>query len=443
MPDFVTNVVAVVIVLGIMILIHEWGHFIAAKSFGVRVEIFSIGFGPRLWGRRRGDTDYRLSALPLGGYVKMAGDNPVEERVGAADEFLSRPRWQRAIIAVAGPTMNVLLSILLIAGLFMVGMPQRVYEDEPVVVAGVLKDSPAEKAGIRAGDRVVEFNGVSDPTWNEALTELLLTTGSAELPVVVERQGRRMSFTVKGAPLRGGGDEFLLLGFPQEPVVVGRVNPGQPADRAGLQRNDQIVAINGEPLLGSIQFASRIQELAGQPAELQVRRGSEEVRLQIRPVYGDPGDGVKRWSIGIGFGQRSVFKSYPVTEAVPRAVWFNVRMTREILLVVARLFQGKVSIKQLEGPVGIARQSGQAVKQGPVAFVLLMAVISLNLGILNLLPIPILDGGHILLLSVEGLLRRDLSVAIKERFVQVGLVFLLVIFAIVMYNDVLKTLPGR
>src|SRR5216684_1516819 len=172
MSDVFTSIFAVTIVLGIMILVHEWGHFMAAKLFGVRVEIFSLGFGPRLWGRRRGPTDYRISALPLGGYVKMAGDNPTEERKGDPDEFLSKPRWQRAIIAVAGPTMNIILSIVLIAGIYMHGSKEPAYLDQPMVLAGVLPDSTAQKAGLAAGDHVVKINGASNPTWDRAIMEL-------------------------------------------------------------------------------------------------------------------------------------------------------------------------------------------------------------------------------------------------------------------------------
>lgn len=426
-----------------MVLVHEWGHFLAAKWFGVRVEVFSFGFGPRLWGRKRGETDYRLSALPLGGYVRMAGDNPAEERTGDPAEFLSKPRWQRGIIVVAGPVMNVLLAVILVAALYKIGMPQPVYVDDPVEIAGVLKDSPAEKAGVQMGDRIVELNGVKNPTWNDALLELLFTGPGKEVAVVVERDHRRIPLSVKAGGARGGGDEFLLVGYPIEPVTIGWVMPGHAAESAGLKAGDQIVALDGQPVASRVQLAGMIQEIGGKRAEMVVRRGQQELRLGIEPTYGDPGDGQKRWQIGISFSQKSVHKSYPLIESVKRAAWFNARLTYQIVAVVAQLFEGRASIKQIGGPLEIARQSGQAARQGPIALILLLAVVSLNLGILNLLPIPILDGGHILLLAIEGTLRRDLSVAVKERVVQVGLVFLLFVFAIVMYNDILKLLPNR
>jgi regulator of sigma E protease len=443
MFDFFTSVVAVAVVLGIMILVHEWGHFMAAKLFGVRVEVFSFGFGPRLWGRRRGPTDYRVSALPLGGYVKMAGDNPVEERSGAPDEFLSKPRWQRVIIAVAGPTMNIVLAIAISVGLFKIGMYQPVYADQPAVVAGIFKGSPAERAGIRAGDRIAEIDGKKNPTWEDVLFEVTLALPGKPIRVVLDRSGQEIPVTVEAVPALRPRDEFALFGYPKEPVVVGEVHPNSPAERAGLKPQDQILTADGQPVVSLIQFASLIQDSKGKPIDVTANRGGRQLSLHLQPSYGDPGDGLARWQIGITFRSASVYKSHSLPGAVSRATHFHAKLTRQIVDVLGALITGRVSIKQLQGPVGIAQQSGEAARRGPIDFLNLMAVISLNLGILNLLPIPILDGGHILVLAIEGTIRRDLSVAVKERVVQVGLVFLLVIFAIVMYNDVVKLFPNR
>src|SRR5574337_23301 len=442
MTDMLRSIFAVVIGLGMMILVHEWGHFIAAKLFGVRVDIFSLGFGPRLWGRRRGATDYRISALPVGGYVKMAGDNPSEERSGAPEEFLSKPRWQRAVIVAAGPTMNILMAVVLVALLYTIGMPEPAYLERRAEIGGVGRDTPAEKAGIRPGDRIVEINGVKNPTWEKVGLQLQFADPHASTSVVLERDGQLVPLTLPPGAIRSPGDEVAALGYPREPVIVGRVTAGLPAERAGLKANDQIVALNGESVLSQVHLASRIQQTSGPPTDLRVQRGERQLHISLRPIYGDPGDGRARWQIGIGFSQENVLRSYSVPAAVRKAVVFNGRMIRQIVYVVVQLFRGKVSLKQVGGPLEIARQSGQAVKLGPLPFLFLMAVISLNLAILNLLPIPILDGGHIVMLTLEGALRRDLSVRVKERFVQVGLVFLLVIFAIVMYNDVLKLLPN-
>src|SRR6202521_4139296 len=254
-----------------MVLVHEWGHFVVARLFGVRVEVFSIGFGPRLFGVRRGPTDYRLSALPLGGYVRMAGDNPAEERRGDPDEFLSKPRWQRVLIAVAGPTTNLLMAVVLTAGLFMRGGEQASYADKPVVIAGVLKDSPAQKAGIQPGDHIVSFGSVKNPTWGRIELELALSAPGHSAPVVVERDGRLISLSVPTAPQPFA----LLLGYPAEPVVIGSLTPGKPAEGAGLKEGDTIVAANGQQLASPSEFSEIVQQSTGQTIHLQILRGGE------------------------------------------------------------------------------------------------------------------------------------------------------------------------
>src|SRR5579863_7314132 len=222
--DFLIMAGSVAVVLGIMVLVHEWGHFIVAKSFGVRVEIFSIGFGTRLWGWKRGDTDYRISALPLGGYVKMAGDNPLEDRKGEPDEFLSKPRWQRVLIALAGPAMNVVLSVILVAGIYMYGSKQPAYLDKPMVLAGVLPDSTAQKAGLAAGDRVIKINAKSNPTWDEARLELMSTLPGRSLSLLVDRNGQEVSLSVPS-----GQSLEDIYGYPRDRLLIGSISAGMPA----------------------------------------------------------------------------------------------------------------------------------------------------------------------------------------------------------------------
>jgi regulator of sigma E protease len=421
-----------------MVLVHEWGHFVIARLFGVRVEVFSIGFGTRLFGIKRGPTDYRLSALPLGGYVRMAGDNPAEERRGDPDEFLSKPRWQRVLIALAGPTTNFLMAVLLTAALFMHGGEQPSYADKPVVVAGVVKDSPAQKAGIQPGDHIVSFGGVKDPTWDRLALELALSAPGHSEPVTIERNDQLITTSVESQP-----QPFTVIGYPAEPVIVGSVAHGLPAEKAGLKEGDVIVAASGQKLMAPSQFSEIVQQSAGNPMTLEILRDGQPQTLQLRPIWGDPGDGMPRWQIGITFRFVTSPRRYSAPQALVKATQFHIVLANKLIYLVGELFTGRVSLKQVQGPLGIVQESSRAAKRGFGDLISLMALVSLNLAILNLLPIPILDGGHILMLSIEGLLRRDLSLKIKERFVTVGMVFLLLVFLIVMYNDVLRLFPSH
>jgi regulator of sigma E protease len=434
LSNFIVTILSVSVVLGIMVLVHEWGHFIVAKAFGVRVEIFSIGFGPRLWGRKKGDTDYRISGLPLGGYVKMAGDNPLEERKGDPDEFLSKPRWQRALIAVAGPAMNIILSIVLIAGIYMHGSKEPAYLDQPMVLAGVLPDSTAQKAGLAAGDHVVKINGASNPTWDRALLELMSTLPGHSLTLVVDRGGKGVSVTV---PASQSMED--IFGYPANRLLIGSVTPGMPAERSGIRPGDEVLKVNGNPLASGTEFPSLVEKSQGNPLDLEIRRGDRTIHLEVRPQQMGVKNGVTQWQIGVGLQVGEVVdRRLPFGAAIAESVAMNALMARQVAFVVVELFRGHISLKQLEGPLGIARESGRAARQGASELLKLMAMIGVNLAILNLLPIPPLDGGHILLLFIEGSIRRDLSIRVKERFVTVSMVFLLLVFAIVMYNDVLR-----
>jgi regulator of sigma E protease len=437
-PDFIVMALSVSVVLGIMVLVHEWGHFIVAKSFGVRVEVFSIGFGPRLWGRKRGDTDYRISALPLGGYVKMAGDNPLEERKGEPDEFLSKPRWQRVLIALAGPAMNIILSIVLVAGIYMRGSKQPAFLDRPMVLAGVLQDSTAQKAGLAPGDHIVKINGVSNPTWDRGQLELMSTLPGHTLSIVVDRNGQELNFSV---PASASIED--VFGYPTDHLLVGAVSPGTPADHSGLQAGDLILKVNGVPLNNGAEFPPMVDRTKAQPLDLEVQRGDQTLHIEIRPQEVSSPNGGSHWQIGVMRTGDLVDRRLSFGSAIVESVGMNMLMSRQIAFVVVELFRGNISLKQLEGPLGIARESGRAAREGPAELLSLMAMIGVNLAVLNLLPIPPLDGGHILLLFIEGTIRRDLSVRVKERFVTVSMVFLLLVFAIVMYNDVLRLIPHR
>lgn len=427
--------------LGIMVLVHEWGHFIVARLFRVRVDVFSIGYGNRIFGWRRGDTDYRLSVFPFGGYVRMAGENPTEELTGAPYEFLGKPRWQRFFIILAGPTMNAVLAFVLMWGLYVVGMPIAAYMHKSVQVAGVFADSPAAKAGIQPGDQIVSINGTKISNWEQAGSDSLIVPGRS-LKVEVERSGKDLSLSV--AVPQNVSDIFSVLGYPQERVIVDHVDPNLPAAKAGLNPGDEIISANGDTAVNFAALQDMIQKNPGKPVNLIVRRDGKDIPLTMVPVNTDPGDGGgKRWVVGYTRILDTVHESYPVMKAARESWNENASMVKQVLAVLTGLFTGRVSLKELAGPVGIVRMSSEAAKLGAAEFIFFMSFLSINLGILNLLPIPILDGGHVLMLAIEGTLRRDLSLAVKERFVQVGLVFLLAVFGFVMYYDVVRLFPGH
>ena len=456
----------VALVLGVMILVHEWGHFIAARLFGVRVDVFSIGFGPRLFGWKRGATDYRVSALPLGGYVRMAGQDPSEidsahstaitgkgkdegtdaaqlqmTGKGAPDELMNKPRWQRAIISFCGPLVNLIFPILLLTVYFVaIGIPYPAYQDKPVQVTALPANSPAAAAGLHPGDKVVALDGEKNPDWEQAEKVITKLTPNSKLSMEVEDAGahRTLSVPVEQKDLE---QPERLLGFAPIRPALEDVAPGYPAQRAGLKEDDLISAVDGQKIQWWGEFTERIRASNGKPVALDVDRKGQPLHLVVTPQSATNERGETVYQIGVQVHDDTAYKRVALPEGARYASLVTVEKIKETAGIVGKLFSGRVSLKQLQGPVGISRAAGQAAKKGPLAIISLMVLISVNLGILNLLPIPILDGGHILLLGIEGLLRRDMSLAFKERFVQVGLVFLLVVFAIVMYNDVVRLLP--
>lgn len=442
MSEFLTAVVAVAVVLGFMILIHEWGHYIAAKLVGVRVEVFSIGFGKRLLGFRRGDTDYRISALPLGGYVKMSGENPMDERTGDPAEFLSHPRWHRFIIAIAGPTMNVLLAIGLLTGVYMVKYEYPIYLDQPAVLAWVKPGSPAAEAGIQRGDKIVKIDGIENPTW-EQLEPRIWLSPNQPVQVTVQRGSQEFERTIVPKPITTS--EVGSAGwFPSDPVTVGILEPDMPAAKAGIEKGDRVIAIDGKPIPHIEAMIEELQETKDRPIELTILRDGRQFDVRLTPVLAkteDPNE--KRYRIGFGNQLQMKATRLPFAAAVNRSLADNKKDSLLILELMKKLVERKVSIRAISGPIGIAQDAGEAAEaKGWTPLLMLTAAISLNLGIFNLLPIPILDGGVILLLLIEGFMRRDISLRIKERIYQAAFVFLVLFAVMVIYNDLAKTLPG-
>ena len=429
------------VVLGIMILVHEFGHYAAAKLFGVRVDIFSIGFGKRLVGFRKGDTDYRISALPLGGYVKMAGENPLESHSGAPDEFVSHPRWQRFVIAAAGPAMNILLAVGLLTGVNMVHYEHPVYLDQPAVIGWVMENSPAEKAGIQAGDRIVRIDNAQNPTWEDVGLKSAIQSNQP-LNVAVQRGDQILEKQIPPAANWADPEQMRTIGWiPDEPIIVTQIEPAMPAAKAGMRVGDQIVSIDGTAVRSLMSVIRFLQKNGDQAVEISALRSGQVVKFSATPVMTED-NGQKRYRLGFQSEPVRVDK-LPFAQALSRSIDENKKYSLLIVDLVRKMVRNETSIKQMEGPIGIARASGQAASQpGWTPLLSLMAGISLNLGIFNLLPIPILDGGMILMLAIEGVIRRDISLRIKERIYQTAFVFLILFAVVVIYNDIMKAVPG-
>jgi regulator of sigma E protease len=440
MEHFLLTAVTMAIVLGVMILIHEWGHYAAAKFFKVRVEVFSIGFGKRLAGIRRGDTDYRISAIPLGGYVKMSGENPMDERSEDPAEFMNHPRWQRFIIAIAGPFMNIVLAVGLLTVVYMVHYEYPAYIDQPGVVAYVKPDSPAAQIGVQPGDRIVRIGGAENPTWEQITLKVMLSPNEP-LPVTINRGGQVLEKTI--VPKAVSTSEIGSAGWsPNQSIIVADVEPNMPAAKAGIKEGDQIVAVDGKPVPMIEALIDTLQVTKETPVDIDVLRNGHRLSFKLQPVLADAEEKTKRYRVGFESTPLMRVGRLSLIPAFQRSLDDNKRYSLVLLELIQKMVQRKVSMRQVEGPIGIGSAIGHAVtEKGWTPLLSLTAGISLNLGIFNLLPIPILDGGVILLLLIEGLMRRDISLQIKERIYQAAFVFLVLFAVTVIYNDIVKRLP--
>ncbi|MGH9488097.1 MAG: RIP metalloprotease RseP [Terriglobales bacterium] len=452
MNHILIDVVSVAVVLGVIVFVHELGHFIAAKIFGVRVETFSLGFGTRLLGFTAGGTDYRVSLLPLGGYVRMAGENPMDQPSGKPDEFLSKPRWQRFVIAFAGPAMNIVLAIGLLVPAYMREFPHDPVLDLPAVVAEVAPGSPAAKAGIESQDRIIAVDGSPNPTWE---TFFLKSAVSIDHPlkITLNRYGKIIHTQL--TPIPDGNSNPPLVGVAPEQVTrFGAITPNSPAARAGLQPGDRILDVNGKKVLDPGSLVAQIQALQppldssklgtpGHSITLTVERKGRNLPLSVTPQLAE-NLGQRQWMIGAAFVNDTTYLKLPFSQALGQSLQDNKRYSMVIIDLVGKLVSRQASIQTLQSPVGIASITGEAAR-APTLLPLfsITSLISLNLGILNLLPIPVLDGGTILLLFIESILRHDVSTRIKERIYQAGFAFLLILMTVVVYNDIVRAVVVR
>ncbi len=430
------------IVLGFLILIHEFGHFAVAKYFGVKVEVFSIGFGKRLVGFSRGETDYRISAIPLGGYVKMSGENPMDARSGDPGEFLSHPRWQRFLVAIAGPAMNIILAVAVLTAVYMVHYEYPAVVDEPTVVGWVNPDTPAQKAGIQIGDKIVSVDGVENPNWEQVDVKAALSPNQP-LKFGIERDGKVTEKVLIPEPV--GTNQYGDIGWvPKEPsVTLTTVEPGMPAANAGIKVGDQLLTANGQDIPVVQALIQMLKRTKDQPLEIVVLRDGQKKTFTVKPML-DPGQSGQEpaYRIGVASLPTKVVK-LNFGDALQRSLADNKKSSFLILELLQKMVQHKVSMRQVDGPIGIGSAVGAAAREkGWTPLLLITAAISLNLGIMNLLPIPILDGGVILLLFIEGLMQKEISLPIKERIYQAAFVFLVLFAVMVIYNDLVKTLPG-
>jgi regulator of sigma E protease len=430
------------IVLGFMILIHEFGHFAVAKYFGVRVEVFSIGFGKRLLGFTRGETDYRISAIPLGGYVKMSGENPMDDRTGDPGEFLSHPRWQRFLVALAGPFMNVLLAFCLWTGVFMVHYEYAAVIDGPAFVGWIMPGTPAANAGIQSGDQIVRVDDIENPNWEQVGYKEALSPNQP-LKFEILRKGVISDITLVPQPMgrNAAGDVGMV---PKEPAFIATmIEPGMPAEKAGLKVGDQILTVNGQEIPALEALVDKLAHTKDQPLEIVVLRKGQRLTFNVKPMFAaDRPGGEMRYRIGLASMPTKIVQ-LPFREAVRKSVGECVKNSSLIMELLRKMVEHKVSLRQVDGPIGIGSAVGAAAREegwSPLFFV--SAIISLNLGVMNLLPIPILDGGVILLLFIESLMRKEISLPIKERIYQAAFVFLVLFAVTVIYNDIVKTLPG-
>ncbi len=448
--SIVQNTLALLLVLSVLVVVHEFGHFAVAKAFGFPVEVFSVGFGKRLFGKMWHGTDYRVSAIPLGGYVRIVGLGPDESTLAEGSSAQAPPpvgkRWQRALILLAGPSMNFALAVVLHSTVFAVGVRVPEYELQPPVVRAIEPDSPAAAAGFQPGDRVVSIDGRATPRWRDA--EFIFGMNARQkLDVQVDRGGRtiHVPLTPRAANKYDIGDSGLRAGAPSEPRLV-TVLAGDPAARAGLKKGDVVLSIAGRPIRGAPEdilkkFVGAIGEAAPGPFEIAYRRDGQTRVTQIQPRH-DP-DGSWKVGVSVAADLKEVTERFPPGQAVVEGWRLVERDFRTTLAILGRLFVGRASLKTMSGPLDIAKFSGEAARTGAVPLVAFMAAISLQLAIFNILPIPVLDGGHLFLLTIEGAVRRDFSLAVKERILQVGFLMILALMSVILYNDLAKNMPAK
>lgn len=430
-----TTLISFLVVLGILVFIHELGHFIIAKLSGVGVLKFSLGFGPKIIGIKRGETEYLISALPLGGYVKMIGESPGEEIRPEDKEksFTNKPVSKRAAIVVAGSIMNLVLAFVLLPFIYLIGIQVPAYLEKEAIVGYVVKDEAADKAGLENGDIIISIDDNQIKNWEE-LSNVIISNPNKSMNLKIKRDGeiKEIKFATEASLQTGGG----VAGFlPPMSPTVGGLNKGFPADAAGLQIGDTIISVAGNKINHWIELQQAIQGSKGEGQQIFIKRGSETFDVNIKPQWSDD---IKAYVIGISPIQETITKRYGPIGAIIEGTKKMGELTIMTFVVIKKLFFGEISIKTLGGPLMIAQVAGQAAETGLTAFLSLMAFLSLQLGILNLLPIPVLDGGYLVFFGIEAMRGKPLSEKVIMVAQQIGIALLVLLMVFVTYNDILR-----
>jgi regulator of sigma E protease len=428
------TILAFAFVLGVLVFVHELGHFLAAKRVGIRVLKFQLGFNPTIFSFRRGDTEYSIGALPLGGFVKMAGESPEDAPSGRDDEFLSKSKWQRFQVLIMGPVMNLLLALVLTAVVLYKGAEVAVYEDQPPVVGVVTATSPAEKAGIRPGDRILAVADHPVATWEDFFINIV-SRANRELSIDLVRDGQPMTLRVTPTSTKSQSriDVAEIGVLPDVHPHLQSLQAGDPGERSGLKPGDVIMAVDGQPMTFALQFREAIAKRPEQTMSVSILRDGTPLTLAVKTGR----NGSRGW-LGVVPRDESKSLNPTVVQAVEMSVRKNIQYGVLIFQSLWGLVTRETSFGQLMGPLAIAQLSGESAQLGWLALTSLMASISLNLGLLNLMPIPILDGGHIFIMALEGLARRDFSIRVKEKMLLAGFVVLMMLMVTVIYNDLTR-----
>lgn len=435
--NLIWSAISFIIALGILIFVHELGHFIIAKRSGVGVLTFSLGFGRKLIGKKIGETEYQISVIPLGGYIKIIGENP-EEEVSEEDRersFSGKPIPTRMAIIVFGPLMNVLLAFIFLCLVALIGFKMPAFMEEPPRVGWVEPDSPGQRGGIRAGDLVIGINDRKVSNWEE-VNLIVATNPNARLRLEIEREGVIVvkELVPEEGKLFGRG----YAGFqPERPPIVKEKIKGDPADLGGLKEDDLILSIDGEEMSHWIQMAMTIRKNPDKILTFKVKRGQEILSFSIRPKAVK----VQEKTIGlIGISNPgdTIFKRYGPFRAIVWGGRETLKLTEMTLTVLWRLLVRKISRRAVGGPILIFQTAGRVAKSGITNFMLFIAGLSITLAIINTLPIPMLDGGHLLFLGIEAIRRKPIGARAREFAYRVGLVFIIMLMLLVFYNDITR-----